>query len=219
MVQVSTSILNIDENNSVKTFYNLEMAKTDYFHIDVMDGKFVENNTSNKMWNFTNEIKNISNIPLDVHLMVEDVMEYINEYIPLEPCFITIHKEVFETTEDLIEMIKYIKNEGVKVGVAVNPNTNVNEILQVLEFVNLILIMTVEPGNGGQILIPETLEKIEFLKEYRRKNNMNFYIEADGGINLETVGNVKKSGADIIVSGTAIIKSEDYKQRIKELKE
>ena len=148
MVEVSTSILTLDEYNCVKSFYNLETAGTDYFHIDVMDGKFVKNNTTYKMWNYANEIKRISNLSLDVHLMVNSPKKYIDEYISLNPCYITIHKEVFNSMNELIEMIEYIKNQGIKVGVAIKPNTKVDEIFQILEFVHLILVMTVEPGRG-----------------------------------------------------------------------
>ena len=115
MIEISTSILNIEEEKSLRTFYDLEVAKTDYFHIDVMDGEFVENNTTEKMMEYASNIKKISNLPLDVHLMVKDTKKYIEEYLPLNPCFITIHKEAFDGIEELKETIKYIKEQGVKV--------------------------------------------------------------------------------------------------------
>lgn len=218
MIEISTSILNVEEENSLKVFYNLETAKTNYFHIDVMDGEFVEDNTTIKMSDYTSNIKKISNLPLDVHLMVRDTKKYIDEYIPFEPCYITIHIEVFDSLEELEKTINYIKEQGAKVGISIKPETNVEKILPVLNKVNLVLIMTVEPGKGGQKLIPQTIEKIKSIYEYREKNSLDFLIEADGGINLETINPVKDAGIDIAVVGSAIIKSDDYAKTIKSLK-
>ena len=165
MIEISTSILSVKEQDSIKTFYNLETAKTDYFHIDVMDGKFVENNTSNLMLKYAENIKQISNLPLDVHLMVEDVDSFIEEYIPLVPSFITIHYEAFSSNEDIIKTINKIKQNGIKCGLSVKPNTKIEEIYEFLPYIHMCLVMTVEPGKGGQTLIPETIEKIQKLKK------------------------------------------------------
>lgn len=218
MVEISTSILSVEETECMKTFYDLETAKTDLFHIDVMDGKFVENNTSKKMIEYASNIKQMSNLPLDVHLMVEDTKSYIQEYLPLEPAYITVHKEAFKDEESLKETISYIKEYGTKVGVAIKPNTKAEEIYNILPYIHLILVMTVEPGKGGQSLIETTISKIEELKQYRQEHNLDFYIEADGGINKQTVSLVKDAGADIIVAGTAIIGADDYKKAIQNLK-
>lgn len=218
MAEVSTSILNVDEDKAIQTFYNLEVAKTDYYHIDVMDGKFVENNTSEKMYKYANNIKQITNIPLDVHLMVEDVNKYIEEYISLEPHFITIHYEACKEKEDLKKALKYIKENNIKCGLSIKPKTDVNKIYEFLPYISLCLIMTVEPGKGGQQLIPKTIEKISKLKEYIYQNNLETYIEADGGINLENANKLKEAGVDIIVAGSSIIKSQDFKSTISELK-
>lgn len=218
MVEISTSILSVEEKDCMKTFYDLETAKTDLFHIDVMDGKFVENNTSKKMLEYASNIKQMSNLPIDVHLMVEDTKSYIQEYLPLEPAYITVHKESFKTEEELKETIKYIKEYGVKAGVSIKPNTKVEEIYNILPYIHLVLVMTVEPGKGGQSLIETTISKIEELKQYRQEHDLDFYIEADGGINEQTVSLVKDAGADIIVAGTAIIHADDYKKAIQALK-
>lgn len=218
MIEISTSILSVKEQDSIKTFYNLETAKTDYFHIDVMDGKFVENNTSNLMLKYAENIKQISNLPLDVHLMVEDVDSFIEEYIPLVPSFITIHYEAFSSNEDIIKTINKIKQNGIKCGLSVKPNTKIEEIYEFLPYIHMCLVMTVEPGKGGQTLIPETIEKIQKLKKYITENNIDIYIEADGGINLNTIEPLKKAGVDIAVVGNAIIKSDDYKTMIENLK-
>lgn len=215
---ISTSILSVEENNSTKTFYNLEEAKTDYFHIDVMDGKFVENNTNEKMLNYCNIIKQISNLPLDIHLMVQNVKQYIEEYLKFEPDIVTFHYESCSTNEEIMNLIKYLKENNIKVGLSIKPNTKVEEIYKFLPHLYLVLVMTVEPGKGGQALIPETLEKIKNLKKYIEKQNLDTYIQADGGINLKTIEDIRNAGTDITVAGSAIIKSENYKETIKNLK-
>jgi len=218
MVEVSTSILNVDEENAMKVFYDLEVAKTDYYHIDVMDGKFVEKNTSELMHNYASSIKQISNVPLDVHLMVEDVKAYIDEYIPLNPLFITIHYEACKNKKQVKEMLEYIKKNNIRCGLSIKPATKVEEIYEFLPYISLFLVMTVEPGKGGQKLIPETLKKISKLKEYLYQNNLETYIEADGGIKLENAHQLKEAGTDILVVGSGIINSDDYKKTIKEFK-
>ena len=197
---------------------SLEVAHTDYFHIDVMDGKFVQNNTSDRMQEFSETIKQISNIPLDVHLMVEDVQKYVEEYIPLEPNIITFHYEAVKNKEEINELIKYIKDNNIKVGLSVKPSTNIEEIYEFLPYIHMVLVMTVEPGKGGQQLMVDQLEKIKTLKSYINEKNIEIDIEADGGIKLENISEVKNSGVDIAVVGTGIIATEDYAKTIKELK-
>lgn len=215
---ISTSILSVEEVNSTKTFYNLEEAKTDYFHIDVMDGQFVENDTNNKMLNYCNIIKQISNLPLDIHLMVKDVKQFAAEYMKFEPDIITFHYESCSSDEEVMELINFIKENNVKVGLSIKPNTLVEKIYKFLPYIYLVLVMTVEPGKGGQSLIPETLETAKRLREYIDSEKLDTYIEADGGINLNTIDDVKNAGIDIAVSGSGIIKSENYKETIKKLK-
>ena len=218
-MEISTSILTVEEENSVKTFYELEVAKTDYYHIDVMDGKFVEKNTEQRMYKYSNEIKQISNIPLDVHFMVENIKESIEKYIPLEPNIITFHYEACKDKEEVKEFIEKIKQNNIKCGISIKPNTSVEEIYEFLPYIHLCLIMAVEPGKGGQKLIKETIDKVRKLKEYIKQNNLETYIEVDGGINKETIGEVKEAGADIFVVGSAIISAESYKEAINELKQ
>lgn len=219
MVEISTSILSVEKEKAMKTFYNLEASKTDYFHIDVMDGKFVANNTSEQMIEYAENIRQISNLPLDIHLMVENPKEYIEQYMPLEPSFITIHYEAFKEKNELFETIKKIKANGVKCGLAIKPKTNLEEIYEFLPYIHMILVMTVEPGKGGQELIPDTIKKIEQLKKYITEKDIDIYIEADGGINLETISKLKEAGIDIAVVGNAIIKTENYAETIANLKQ
>lgn len=219
MVEISTSILNVKKENAIATIYNLETAKTDYFHIDVMDGQFVEKDTTEVMQEYSNNIKQISNIHLDVHLMVEDIKSYIDAYIPFEPNIITFHLEACRDKQEALDLIKYIKENNIKVGISIKPDTKVEEIYEYLSLVHLVLIMTVEPGLGGQKLIPETINKVKELKNYIDENNIEIDIEVDGGINLENKEKLKEAGANIIVAGSSIIKSEDFKETIAKLKE
>lgn len=218
MVEVSTSILSADRENSLGVFYNLEVAKTNYFHIDVMDGEFVENNTIELMQEYVGQIKQISNTPLDIHLMVKDVKIFVNSYIPYEPNTITFHLEACENEEEAKKIIRYIHDNHIKAGIAIKPNTSVEEIYKYLPYINSVLVMTVEPGKGGQKLIPETIDKVKKIKEYIESNNIDIDIEVDGGVNLENVEKLKKAGANIIVVGTAIINSKDYNKTIEEIK-
>ena len=218
MIEISTSILTVEEENAIKTFYDLEVAGTDYYHIDIMDGKFVEKNTEKMMYEYANIIKQISNLPLDVHFMVEDVKGNIDRYIPLNPSIITFHYEACKDDEEVIKFINYIKENGIKPAISIKPGTDLEKIKKFLPMVHMVLIMTVEPGKGGQKLIPECIEKTKELKKYLEDNNLDTYIEVDGGVNKDTIEMVKEAGIDIAVAGSAIISAKDFKQAIDELK-
>ena len=217
MIEISASILSVQEEKSLKTFYNLETAGIDYFHIDVMDGKFVENNTEDIMRKYAMEIKHVSNIPLDVHLMVKSVRKYIDEYLDLQPKIITIHYE--SGKNNILENIRYINENNIKSGISIKPNTEIEEIYEILPYIHQVLIMTVEPGQGGQKLIESTLEKIKKLKQYIKEKDWEIDIEVDGRINLNNIEKIKKIGADIVVCGTALINSEDYKETVRKMKQ
>lgn len=218
MVEVSTSILSIKEGEEAKAFLELEAAKTDYIHIDVMDGKFVEKNTYQKMSENTSYIRRISNIPLDVHLMVENIKEAIDNFLAVEPNIITFHLEACKNKEEVYQIIHYIKENNCKVGISVKPNTRIEEIYEFLPYIHMCLIMTVEPGKGGQTFLTDMLKKIETLKKQVEEQNLELDIEVDGGINLRTAPEVKKAGANILVVGTAIVMANDFKVIIDELK-
>ena len=218
MIEISTSILNMIKGKESETIFGLEQAKTDYFHIDVMDGKFVKNDTYKNMLNLSSYIKRISNLPMDVHLMVEDVKKGINDFSSVEPNIITFHLEACKNEEEVFECINLIKENNSKVGISIKPNTPIENIYKYLPFVHMCLVMTVEPGKGGQTLLSEMVDKIKVLKNYVEENNLEIDIEADGGINLKTCDAVKKAGANILVSGTAILMAKDYKEIINELK-
>ena len=218
MVEISVSLLSVEQENYIKLFYDLETAKIDYFHIDVMDGKFVENNTEERMEAYASTIKNISNLPLDVHLMVVDVKRALRAYLAYEPNIITFHYEAIKEKQEILDIIAYLKQNNTKVGIAISPNTKIEEIFEYLPLIHMVLVMSVEPGKGKQKLIPETIEKIKQLKEYIDKNNIEIDIEVDGGINKDTVKEVKNAGANIIVSGSAITSSDNYNQIVEQLR-
>lgn len=218
MFEISTSILNIDKKNIAQIIMNLEKAHTNYYHIDVMDGKFVENDTYIKMLQNCREIKMLSNLPLDVHLMVKDVQNAIDDFLCVEPNIITFHLEVCENDKQIFEYINQIKQNNCRVGIAIKPDTEIEKVYKFLPYIHMCLVMTVNPGKGGQKLMIEMVDKIEKLKTYIDKNNIDIDIEVDGGINLKTCEDVKRAGANILVAGTAILNSNNYKNVIDELK-
>lgn len=218
MIEVSTSILSMKTGEEIKTFFALEKAKTNYIHIDVMDGKFVEKDTYKKMIDNVSYIKRISNLPLDVHLMVKDLNSAINDFLCFEPNIITFHYEACESKEEVMGFINKIKDSNCKVGLSIKPETKVEEIFQFLPFIHMCLIMTVEPGKGGQTLLVDMVDKISILKSYIDDNNIEVDIEVDGGINLKTAETVKAAGANILVAGTAILMAKDFKVIIDDLK-
>ena len=218
MVEVSTSILTMEKGAEAETILKLEKAKTDYFHIDVMDGKFVEKDTYNKMREYAEYIKRISNLPLDVHLMVEDIKNGIEDFSAVEPNIITFHLEACKNEEEVHKNINLIKKTNAKVGISVKPNTKIEEVYKYLPYIHMVLVMTVEPGKRGQTLLIDMLNKIKTLRKHIEVQDLEIDIEADGGINLATHEKVKEAGANILVSGTAILKAVDYKVIIEELK-
>ena len=219
MVEVSTSILSVRKGEESETFFKLEKAKTDYFHIDVMDRKFVEKDTYNKMLEYASYIKRISNLPLDVHLMVENIDKAIDDFLSVEPNIITFHYEACKDKEEVLKYINKIKQNNCRVGLSIKPETDIKEIYEFLPYIHMCLIMTVEPGKGGQTLLKDMVDKVSTLKKYIEDNNIEIDIEVDGGINLKTCTAVKNAGANILVSGTAILIAKDYKTIIDELKE
>ena len=217
MVEISTSILQVKKENIIKTIYNLETAHTDYFHIDVMDGEFVERDTSLYMREYSEYIKQISTVPLDVHLMLSDVKTYLSSYESLDPNILTFHIEACKNTQQILDNIKLIKSIGARVGIAIKPDTSINVIKEYLDKIHLCLIMTVEPGKGGQEFLTKTANKIKELKNYIDENNLDIDIEVDGGINDETAKIVKQNGANILVSGSYII-NHSFKEQIEKLR-
>ena len=214
-IQISPSILSADFSQLGKEIKKLEEGGANLIHVDVMDGHFVPNLTIGPP--VIKALRNYTKLPFDVHLMIAPVHKYIKNFAEAGSDIITIHPEA---TENLNESITLIKELNKKAGVSLNPNTEINIIESELKNIDLVLIMSVFPGFGGQKFIPETIKKIKDLKEIRDKNNYNFDIEVDGGINFLNSKDVINAGANILVSGTTIFKENngDIKKNIEKLK-
>lgn len=191
-----------------QTIINIDKSNADFIHVDIMDGKFVENK------NFTyDEIKDFFidiNKPLDIHLMVEDNLSYIKEFVKLKPAYISFH---VESCNNIEECIKYLHDNNIKAGIALNPETRIYNILPYLNELDLVLVLSVHPGYGGQEFIKDTLKKINELKALQPK--YNYIINVDGGINSDTI---KEVNSDMVVSGFYVVSQDDYNERINELK-
>jgi ribulose-phosphate 3-epimerase len=214
-IQISPSILSADFSQLGKEIKRLEEGGADLIHVDVMDGHFVPNLTIGPP--VIKALKKNCSIKFDVHLMISPVHKYIDAYAHAGADIITIHPEA---TDDLYASIKKIKDLGKKVGVSLNPETKVSIIKDHLEQIDLVLIMSVNPGFGGQKFMPEVLGKIKELKNIQKEQNIDFDIEIDGGINFENSKMAIEAGANILVSGTTIFKSNngDIKKNIDLLK-
>ena len=214
-IKISPSILSADFSQLGKEISNLEKGGADLIHVDVMDGHFVPNLTIGPP--VIKALRKYTKLPFDVHLMISPVHKYIKSFADAGSDIITIHPEA---TNNLKESIFYIKELNKKVGVSLNPNTKINVIESHLNNIDLVLIMSVFPGFGGQKFIPETIKKIKDLKKIKDKNNYSFDIEVDGGVNFLNSKDIINAGANILVSGTTIFKENngDIKKNIETLK-
>jgi len=214
-IQISPSILSADFSQLGNEIKRLEEGGADLIHVDVMDGHFVPNLTIGPP--VIKALKKNCSIRFDVHLMISPVHKYIDAYADAGADIITFHPEA---TDDLSASIKKIKDLGKKVGVSLNPETKVSIIKDYLDQIDLVLIMSVNPGFGGQKFMPEVLEKIKELRNIQKEKNIDFDIEIDGGINFENSKIAIEAGANILVSGTTIFKSNngDIKKNIDLLK-
>ena len=214
-IQISPSILSADFAQLGNEIKRLEEGGADMIHVDVMDGHFVPNLTIGPP--VIKALKKHSKILFDVHLMITPVHKYIEAYSDAGADIITIHPEA---TDNLEVSISKIKKLGKKVGISLNPETKIDVITKYLDIIDLVLIMSVNPGFGGQKFMPEVLDKIRDLKKLQIKQNLNFNIEIDGGINFENSKIAVDAGASILVSGTTIFKSNngDIKKNSKRTK-
>ena len=202
-MKLALSVLQIKDEEKLKSIKYLDV---DYIHLDIMDGIFVPNKTDD----ISDIIKTLDK-PIDVHLMVSDVISFINKYALLHPEFITFH---VEAVKDPIEIINYIKSKNIKAGISIKPNTSIDEIKDYLDLVDLVLVMSVEPGYGGQKYLDSATNKINELKAYNGK----FKIEVDGGINDKTGKICTQLGANSLVAGSYIFNSNNPADRINLLK-
>jgi len=203
-IQISPSILSADFGQLGNEIRRLEEGGADMIHVDVMDGHFVPNLTMGPP--IIKSLRQHTDLPFDVHLMISPVHKYIQDYADAGADIITIHPEA---TKNLKESLNHIKKLNKKAGVSLNPETKINLVINLLNEIDLILIMSVNPGFGGQKFMPEVLTKIKDLKKIREEKNLDFEIEIDGGINFDNGKLAIEAGADILVSGTTIFKNND----------
>ncbi|MCK4277646.1 MAG: ribulose-phosphate 3-epimerase [Desulfurellaceae bacterium] len=211
---IAPSILAADITRLEEEVKALERAGVDLIHIDVMDGHFVPNITFGPI--IVENLKKITYLPLDVHLMISNPEKYASVFVDAGADIVTVHQEA---SLHLHRMISEVKNAGAKAGVALNPATHPSLLEYVLNEVDVVLVMTVNPGFSGQSFIKDVSRKIEELDEMRRKDNYNFLIEVDGGVNGVNVKLLRECGADIFVSGNALFSSKDYRKTVKEWRE
>jgi len=209
-MKISASFLDIKEPKDLE-LAKLDSLDIDYIHLDVMDGIFVENKTYS--YEEFYDITKFTKKPKDIHMMVSDVKKYIDEFSKFNPKYITFH---YEASSDVISVINYIHSLGLNVGMSIKPSTQVSEITKYLEYLDLVLVMSVEPGKGGQTFIEDSVQKIDDLYTLRENNHYNYVIEVDGGINDETIKKCKN--ADICVVGSYITKN-DYEESIRNLRD
>jgi ribulose-phosphate 3-epimerase len=209
MVKIAPSILSADFSKLGEEILAVEKGGADYIHIDVMDGHFVPNITIGPL--IVDAIRPITKLPLDVHLMIENPDQYIEAFAKAGADYITVH---VEASRHLHRTIQNIKSYGIKAGVVLNPATPVESIQHVIADIDMVLLMSVNPGFGGQKFIPEVLPKIRKVKEMADQKGLEIEIEIDGGVNSETAKLCMEAGATVLVAGSAIYNEEDYAKAI-----
>lgn len=213
MKKIAPSILAANFANLSQQIRYVEAGGADIIHCDIMDGKFVPNISFGPM--VVKTVRSITKLPIDCHLMIESPDNYIEEFAKAGANYITVHQEEVKHLNRTIELIKSF---DVKAGVVLNPATSISTLTDILEFVDMVLIMSVNPGFGGQKFIHQSLKKINDLKILREERNLNFLIEVDGGIDLSTIKSVSEAGCDVFVAGSAIFKSDNITAATLELR-
>jgi ribulose-phosphate 3-epimerase len=214
VVKIAPSILSADFSKLGEEITAAERAGADFIHIDVMDGHFVPNITIGPL--VVKSVKKITSLPLDVHLMIEEPDRYIRDFAESGADIITVHSEA---SVHLHRTIQNIKEFGIKAAVSVNPATPLSHIEVILPYIDMALLMSVNPGFGGQKFIPETFPRIQRLKNLINENKYKVDIEVDGGVNVENVSEVVLAGADIVVMGSAFYNSKDYAETVNTVRE
>ena len=213
---LAPSMLSADYMNLESEMKKLEALGVKWLHVDIMDGHFVPNLTFG--YSMVSALKKVTSLTLDVHLMIDTPIKYIEEFINAGADYITLHIES-DTRENIEKTIKIIKENGVKAGLSVKPNTPAKEILPFIKDLDLVLVMTVEPGFGGQKFMADMMPKLKALSDAIKVENPACKLEVDGGINEENAKIVKENGANVLVAGSAYFKSEDKEKFIKIIEE
>lgn len=212
-IKIAPSVLSADLLKLKDQIKSVETNEAELIHLDIMDGHFVPNITFGSV--IVSTLQRITDLPLDVHLMIMNADNYIPQFARAGADYITVHQEA---GPHLHRSIQLIKEQGVKAGVALNPATDLSTIEPMLPDLDLVLLMTVNPGFGGQTFITLVLDKISKLSELKKKNSYNLEIEVDGGINMDTVPDVVRAGAEVLVAGNAIFGNEDPGKACRQLK-
>lgn len=213
-MKIAPSLLSCDFSKMGEEIVRMDKAGADYMHLDVMDGAFVPNITFGAP--IIKAVRNLTKVPFDVHLMIDNPFDYIDDFVNAGADIITFH---VEAKSDIKATIDKINNSGVKAGLVIKPNTPASAIFPYLKDIYMVLIMTVEPGFGGQSFMADMMTKAEEIRKEAEKQGVEILIEADGGINEKTIDQCAKAGIDICVSGTGVFKAEDAKVAIENLKE
>ncbi|MCQ2555181.1 MAG: ribulose-phosphate 3-epimerase [Clostridia bacterium] len=212
-MKLAPSILSADFSDLLTDVKRIEEGGADIIHVDVMDGHFVPNISFGAV--VMKSLNGKTKLTYDVHLMIENPEKYIKDFVTDQTEYITVHTEVLNGSTEALEMIR---NYGIKVGLSINPETDIKELMPYIDLCDLILVMSVHPGFGGQKFIPEVMEKVTFLDNYRKENGKNFEIEIDGGINMDNVKYVCDMGCDMVVAGSAVFGKPDIVEATKAFK-
>ena len=211
MKKLAPSILSADFSKLAEDVAKIEKGGADYIHVDVMDGHFVPNISFGAA--VMKSLEGKTTLPFDVHLMIENPDQYLEDFLTPNTEYITVHQEA---CTHLHRTVQHIKSLGVKAGVSINPATTLATLDYILDDVDMVLVMSVNPGFGGQKFIPSAMEKIRELAEIRRAEELDFEIEIDGGVNLDNVQDIASAGTDIIVAGSAVFKTADIEETTKQ---
>lgn len=213
MVDIAPSLLSANFADLKSELKSIEEAGCTVLHYDVMDGHFVPNISFGA--DILHDVHQITNMELDVHLMISDPMFYVDRFIKAGASYISFHIEAMESVEKTHELIKKIKEAGVKASIAINPGTSYEAVIPFLDEIDMILVMSVQPGFGGQKFNPVAINKIAALSKYKKEKG--FLIEVDGGINATTIQDVRKAGCDLFVAGSAVFNQNDRKKAVEAL--